>query len=629
MCGIFAILPSNHISHNEIQNVIDNGLNKIRHRGPDGKNIFIDKSLKIGLGHVRLSIIDIDNGSQPMTIDDRYTIIFNGEIYNYIELRNDLGPENFRTFSDTEVILHAYKKWGSDCVIHLRGMFAFVIWDNFEQKLFFARDRFGIKPLYKYKNKNGSIFIASEIKAFNDILDNKEINNHALKDYFKFQYYLGNKTLMNDVFEIPPASSGFIDKNLIFSEKKYWNVEFNVDHNKDDLYFENQLKNIITESINLHTRSDVEVGGYVSGGIDSSLVSILASQNLNKKNSFKAFNGRFDHADFDESEYAKIVANENNMELLTLDITEDDFINNINNVIYFLDNPVAGPGSFAQYMISQEASKKVKVILGGQGGDEIFGGYARYLIAYMERCVEAAIDGTLKNGKFIVDYQSIIPSLETLKNYKPLIKDFWSTGLFGPINERYLKLIDKSHKIKPFINKDIFNNDNNDEFNSIFFGNTTTHQSYFDLMTHYDFQSSLPALLQVEDRMSMAHGLESRVPFLDHNIIELAAKAPANIKFLNGELKRLLKRTFKDEIPKKILNRKDKMGFPVPLNLWIKNKKTSEFVGDIFNSNKAKTRPYLNSNFSVDNFLDDQNIFNRNLWIFLSLELWCQNFIDN
>ena len=315
------------------------------------------------------------------------------------------------------------------------------------------------------------------------------------------------------------------------------------------------------------------------------------------------------------------------MKLFEVDITSNDFVNSIRDVIYHLDYPVAGPGSFPQYHVSKLAAQHRKVVLGGQGGDEIFGGYTRYLIAYFEQCIKGAIDGTLNSGNFIVTYESIIPNLISLKNYKPLMKDFFSEGLFDPIDQRYFRLINRAPDLKDEIKWDELGEYSPfDTFAEIFNGKNVGKESYFDKMTHFDFKTLLPSLLQVEDRMSMAHGVESRVPFLDHELVEFAATMPSNIKFKDGTLKRILTNTMKHELPNEILERKNKMGFPVPLNDWMKDE-LKDFINDIFNSEKAKNRGFINHSQLLKG-LSSQNQFGRKLWGLLSLELWQQEFHD-
>lgn len=631
MCGIFSIINTRQQPKDNLLSFVESGLRQISHRGPDATGVWIDPQSRIGFGHVRLTIVDLDSGAQPMSLDNGATIIFNGEIYNYIELREELGLDLFKTHSDTEVILHAYQKWGENCVQHLRGMFAFLIWDPRKDAIFFARDRFGIKPLFWLEDSGGAIYFASEIKSLLPFIITKEVNVHALSDYFSFQFYLGSKTLLESVNQIEPAHCGWVTKDGLIQINRYWEVHYNLDFERTDKYFIDKIQSLMDDSTKMHMRADVEIGAYVSGGVDSSLLAILGSKYQESSSRFKIFNGRFTDSDaFDESKYARAVAEDHDMDLHIASITEQDFVDNIADVIYHLDSPIAGPGSFPQYMVSKLASKHLKVVFGGQGGDEIFGGYARYLIAYFEQCIAGAIDGTLNNGHFVVTYESIIPNLRTLREYKPLMKEFFAAGLFEPKDQRYFRLINRSNTIAPMLRPGIIQQERAfEEFKSIFWGNNVGHESYFDLMTHFDFKTLLPALLQVEDRMSMAHGLESRVPFLDHPLVELAATIPANVKFLNGELKRLLKESFSHKLPKAIRERKDKMGFPVPLNLWLKQGGPArDFIGDTFSSHKARTRSYLRDGVTLDSILDTQSIYGRNLWALLSLELWHQQFID-
>lgn len=585
---------------------------------------------QVGLGHVRLSIIDLESGAQPMHSDDgRYTIIYNGEIYNYIELRAELGEGTFRTHSDTEVVLRAFQAWGEDCVTRLRGMFAIAIWDAAEQKLFVTRDRFGIKPFYWAQTPNGFYF-ASEIKALLPFLKDRTVNHAALSDYFSFQFCLGEKTLMDGVWQLPAAHFAVVSAGQSPHLQRYWEVHYEVDYDHTDRWFAQRLRDLLEDSVRVHLRADVEVGSYVSGGVDSSLLAALARE-VRPDGPFKAFNGRFmDGLDFDESRYAKALADQQNMQLHVADIGEQEFVDHIAKVIWHLDQPTAGPGSFPQYMVSKRVGEHIKVVLGGQGGDEIFGGYARYLVAYFEQCIKGAIEGSLHNGNYVVTYESIIPNLETLRQYKPMLREFWSSGLFGERDERYWRLVNRANTFNGILTPEAMDQRGTfEEFKSIFWGSNVGKESYFDSMTHFDFKTLLPALLQVEDRMSMAHGVEARVPFLDHPLVEFAATIPADIKFKNGELKRLLKAVFSDRLPAAIRERKDKMGFPVPLNLWLKRGGPArELIGDILGSERARTRGYLGNGLSIDAVLDSQSAYGRNLWALLGLELWHQQFVD-
>lgn len=596
------------------------------HRGPDGEGIWVHPRRVVGLAHRRLSIIDIDSGSQPMMDEGGNWIAFNGEIYNYIELRRELGEELFRTHSDTEVILQAYRKWGEDCVSHFRGMFAFALWDEARQALFCARDRFGIKPFY-FLNHNGVWRFASEIKALLPFVPEIATDMDGLRDYLTFQFCLHGKTLFKGVEELQPGHVITLSEGGVQGPRRYWDVFYNLDFDHTASYFEERLRELWHDSICLHMRSDVPVGAYVSGGLDSSSIAAAASR-MPSGGGMMGFVGKFDVGpEYDESHHARAVAEANGFPLEVLNITCPDFIANIERVIYHLDYPVAGPGSFSQYMISSLAAKHRKVVLGGQGGDEIFGGYTRYLIAYFEQCIKGAIEGRDRSGSFVVTYESIIPNLTALKAYKPMLKEFWREGLFDDMNQRYFRLVNRAPHLGDEIRWETLGGYSPfDSFKKIFDGGNAHHESYFDLMTHFDFKTLLPALLQVEDRMSMAHGLESRVPLLDHPLVELAATIPSSIKFTNGDMKHIFKKVVSPYLPESILSRTDKMGFPTPTTEWMRGE-ARDFVVDMLSSQAAKGRGFVD-NSKVVKKLETESKFGRNLWGMISLELWQRQFCD-
>lgn len=626
MCGIAGLVKFNQqtsriVSDLEVMNKL------LLHRGPDGHNIWVDEMDSVGLAHQRLSIIDLSTrATQPMLSLSGNAITFNGEIYNYREIKKSFGSKyNFQSSSDTESIIALYELKGIECLDNLRGMFSFAIWDTKKKCLFCARDRFGIKPFYYYVNDN-SFYFASEAKALLPFLPSISTNSEAMAEYLTFQYTIGDKTLFEGVKQLLPGHYLLVENGKVIV-KRYWDINYNIDFSHSEKYFKQQLHEIINESIKLHLVSDVEIGSYVSGGVDSSLMHLLAASEMGKP--VKSFNGRFtDYNGYDESHFALEATNKSNSELYIANITSSDFSTNIRKVIYHLDFPVAGPGSFPQFMVSKLAAKHLKVVLGGQGGDEIFGGYARYMIAYLEQCIKAAIDGNYKNGNYVVTIESIIPNLGLLREYKPMMKEFWKHGLFDALDERYFRLIDRSTDMSDEINwsqlnkekvfedfKEIFNNESN-----------VRKEAYFDKMTHFDFKCLLPALLQVEDRMSMAHGLESRVPLLDHKLVEFAATIPADIKFKNGTLKHLLKTEYSTVLPEAIISRRDKMGFPVPLKEWFDNE-LKGFILDIFSTMHNKKRDFINTQDVLNNFGTEAK-YSRKFWGLLSLELWHQEFHD-
>ena len=428
MCGICGAIDLTGRPIPDLEHRLEVMSSLIAHRGPDDAGLWMHERGHVGLGHRRLSIIDLEHGHQPMADERDRWITYNGEIYNYRELRREIGADRFRTTSDTEVALRAYERWGTDGLNRLRGMFAYALWDEPSGELVLVRDRFGIKPLY-YATIGDIVYFASEPKALLPFLPSIETDLAALKDYLAFQFCLAGKTLFKGVEELLPSHFLRLGRRPP-TPVQYWEVYYEVDFEHTARYFEEQVDALLRESVELHLRSDVPVSAYLSGGFDSSVVASAAGAHATA--AMQAFTGKFSEDErYDESRYARALAEWRGLELHEIDIDVDDFVANLGDVVYHLDFPVAGPGSFPQFMVSREASRHCKVILGGQGGDEIFGGYTRYLVAYFEQCIRAAIDGTMHDGNFVVTYESIIPNLVALRNYKPMLQEFWRSGLFG------------------------------------------------------------------------------------------------------------------------------------------------------------------------------------------------------
>ena len=625
MCGIVGIIHTDQttVSGELLKSMAD----VIHHRGPDDEGSLVERN--IGLYHKRLSIIDLFSGQQPMTFGP-LTLVFNGEIYNYVELRDELRQKGvlFKTTSDTEVILRMYEAYGTEAIPRLNGMFAFLLYDRRTHQLIAARDHFGIKPLY-YHQTERRICFASEIKA---LIQHPEIptapNYKALNEYLTFQFLLGNHTLFDQIFKVEPGHYLLVDtQNGDVKTVKYWEPNFKIDTHHTQAYFIETLRELLEDTVQIQMRSDVPVGAYLSGGMDSSLVSILAAKNTPQQ--LKTFTGAFKEGkNFDETPYAREVAKTIQADMHLIYPTEKDFVELLPTLIYHLDEPVVGPGLFPQYMVSHLAAQHVKVVLGGQGGDEIFGGYTRYVVAYLEQAIKGAIYETNEEGEHIVSFNSILPNLPYLRKYVPMIKQFWSREVFEEMDRRYFHLIDRSENSlglytddyrKHFDREHIFH-----KFQQIF--NHPDTLSYFNKMTHFDMFGSLPGLLQVEDRVSMAVSLESRVPLLDRRIVDLISGMPAAMKFKGGEMKYILKRAIKDIIPAGIYNRKDKMGFPVPLHIWAQNG-ASDFIQDILLSQSCRERGIFNHQ-EIQPLIQSERAFGRSLWGVLSLEIWFQKFID-
>lgn len=590
------------------------------HRGPDGEGSWLHPELGVGFAHRRLAVLDLETGAQPMHDSHGNWITFSGEIYNHLELRRELGERRFRTTSDTEVLLEAYRRWGEGCIDRLRGMFAFALWDDERQTLFCARDRFGIKP-FAYTVVGGVFYFASEAKALLPFLPDVETDIQGLQDYLSFQFCLDGKTLFAGVRELQPAHFLRL-KNGVLDERCYWTLASSTDNTFDEALATAAVSELLRESIALHLRADVPVGAYVSGGVDSGLVASLAAEKTGA--TLAGFAGRFARAGYDEGMYARAVAENAGISLVELEIGADSFVADIERVVHQLDYPVAGPGAFAQYAVSRLAATERKVVLGGQGGDEVFGGYARYLIAHLEQSIKSAIGG----GPSIVPYDSIVPNLVALRGYEPLLQEFWRDGLFDEPESRYFRLVNRAANMNGEVAWGLLGDYSPAESFHELFRKAGRDVSYFEAMTRFDMQTLLPALLHVEDRVSMAHGLESRVPILDHRLVETAAAIPASIRFRDGRMKNVLRRAAEGVVPTSVLERTDKMGFPVPFQEWLTEPGVvRDFVLDTLSSKAALDRPLID-NKRVAACIDLEPRYGRRVWGLLCLELWQRSFHD-
>lgn len=629
MCGLVAALANDRNLEVHIP-ALRAMLERLAHRGPDGEGLQHLPGKAI-FGHRRLAVIDPSHGAQPMeSACGRYTLVFNGEIYNYQQLRDELAQRGrpFCSDSDTEVLLQALIHWGADSVQRLNGMFAFVFHDREHNSWIAARDHFGIKPLY-YTSTNGILYFASEIKA---LLAHPEISasrdERALHQYLSFQFCLEDRTLFEHVHKIRPGHYLLGRGDEVQGDCCYWEPSYQIDCYHTEDYFVERLRVLIKDSLRLQVRSDVPLGGYLSGGIDSSLVCGLAAEHL--QDPLPMFHGRFaEGPQYDESSYARILADHAGGIYLEAVPTAQQFVDELPRLIHALDEPLAGPGVFPQYIVSKLAREHVTVVLGGQGGDEIFGGYARYLVGYLEQALKGAIFETQEEGRHLVTLESIVPNLALLKQYTPLLSNFWSKGLFDEMDARYFHLIDRSQGIEHLLHSDLLGPNERDllfaEFQSVF--NHPDTKSYINKMTHFDQKTLLPALLQVEDRVSMAVSLESRVPLLDPRIVDLVTSMPPPLKFQGGQTKHILKKAIRGLLPAAVLDRKDKMGFPVPLQEWMQSGCVRDFVADILLSSRSLQRGIFNPQ-ALQSMLNHQGVGGRQLWGALSLELWHRQFID-
>ncbi|HNF28040.1 MAG TPA: asparagine synthase (glutamine-hydrolyzing), partial [Leptospiraceae bacterium] len=527
--------------------------------------------------------------------------------------------------SDTEVLLNMYIEFGRKSLDYLNGMFAFAVYDSSESSLFLARDHFGIKPIYYYSDSECLIF-ASEIKA---LLQHPRIKAQAdwnsINEYLVLQMVLGKETLFKNIHKLEPATYMTAVNGRIKEERRYWDLQYQVDDEKSMDRFSDELLVLLESSLSIQMRSDVPVGAYLSGGLDSSIVATLAAKTY--PGSLKTFTGGFkDSAQYDETLYASVVSQSIGSEHHEIFPTYHDFLENFESLVYFMDEPVAGPGMFPQYMVSKLASKHVKVVLGGQGGDEIFGGYARYAVAYLEQCLKGAILETQEEENHVVTLNSILPNMPMLKQYLPMIRSQFNSGLFDPMDKRYFQLVNRSHQLREILSPALLGRISAEpvfeKFSSVF--NHPGTKSYFNKMTYYDLKTLLPALLHVEDRMSMAVSIESRVPLLDKRIVEMAGKIPPTMKFAGGKTKQMLLHSVRNILPKEIIQRKDKMGFPTPLNEWLAGP-LKEYALDTLTGKTARERGLWNT-IKIEENIRKSERFSRDLWGALNMEVWFRKF---
>ena len=621
MCGISGVIHDDPRRPVDID-VLNEMTDIMKYRGPDDRGTWTGPG--IGLGHRRLSIIDADRGKQPMTTRNSDSwITYNGEIYNYIELRSELENHgiNCETQSDTEVLLQICQKYGVNGLEKLNGMFAFALWDDKDRSLFAARDRLGIKPFY-YVDLGYGLAFASEIKSLLTHPDVDPIlDEHALQDYLDLQYCLGDKTLFKGIKRLPPGCY-LTWKDGKLNIYSYWDLKFGEENTAES---PDRLNELVKDAVKLRLRSDVPVGSHLSGGLDSSAISCIAADLLDSP--LKVFTGGFDTANrYDESKYAKIVAGHIGAEYHQIFPKAVDLENTFDDMIFHLDEPVAGAAVFPQYFLSKLASRHVKVVLGGQGGDELFCGYTRYLIGYLETCLQKAIYG---NAPLVGDFTltDIEPNLSYLGGFEPTMQKLFGNDMFADPSDRYYRLLQRSEDMDGILKMhDVFDPkySTKEVFRTEF--NRPDSNALIDRMMYIDLKNHLQSLLHLEDRTSMAASLESRLPLLDYRIVEYATSQSAESRFSGGKPKSLLRQAVSDYVPPEILNRKDKMGFPVPIFEWFSGE-LKPFVEDILLGDETRKRGFYDMKH-VETSIHSEKPFGRTVWGLLSLELWFRRFFN-
>ena len=622
MCGIAGIAYLNKdrkVTRHELKSMTDT----IVHRGPDDEGFFIDNN--VGLGFRRLSIIDIQTGTQPMSNENETVwVIMNGEIYNFLDLRKELinKGHSFKSQSDTEVLVHLYEEHGSSFVTRLRGMFAIALYDKTNKKLLLARDRIGIKPLF-YALNGSSIIFSSELKEILKVLDKKpEINQQAVMDYFTYGYTLGEKTIFGGIKKLPHANYLELDINTFkIHFNKYWALAAEPDYSKSESDWIEIINEKLSETVKMHMISDVPLGAFLSGGVDSS--SVVAKMAKLSAKPIETFSIGFKENKFNELDFAMKVSRvyqTNHHEM----ILEPASVDIIDALINMYDEPVADDSSLPTYFVSKFTRECVTVALSGDGGDELFAGYGQYEkikhLTDFHRYIPNAMmpvfriaNQFLPNymfGKGYLYYLSKNPS--QLGAYFTIFKDYEIQSLF---EKEFLA------RLKPYSPVE----SKMDIFNSYGSNDLVTGNELLDINSYL-----VEDILTKVDRASMANSLEVRVPILDHEFVELAFKIPAAIKLKNSEGKYIFKKALESILPKDILYR-EKHGFSVPLTKWF-NGELNTYIKDELLNNNGILYEYLKPDY-ITKIIEDHSRakrdFSKQIWTLLFFHLWYKKWCNS
>ena len=575
MCGIAGFSQFKH----QIGNVetLKRMGQAIYHRGPDAGAEYIDE--QIGLSHRRLAIIDLtDAGIQPMqSYDDRYVIAFNGEVYNFLEIREELSAAGypFKTHTDTEVILALYHYYGVELLQKINGMFAFALWDKEQQSLFLARDRMGKKPFY-YSQYNGEVVFASELKSLLTITDiPREIRLDAVHDFFAYQYIPDPKTIYQDIYKLDPGHYLTVDCKGI-NKKQYWNVSFAQTSTKSEQELKEQTQKIISDCTNQRMISDVALGAFLSGGVDSSGIVALMAKAAEKRGekAITTCSIGFDDEKFDETEFARIVAEQYQTEHHQLTV-QQDVAASLEHIVSFFDEPFADPSLVPTFFVSQLAREKVTVAIAGDGGDEVFAGYEKYAVDYRENKLRDKTPKWLRKNIFPLLSKSLSKiKIKACQRASSLFNSLSVDPAMGfYISNAFMKDATWQSLVNDETKAQLGNYHPSQQ--TIYYYNQCDGDDHLSRILYTDMKTYLPGGILVKvDRMSMANSLEVRAPILDHQVIEFACTVPPKFKLNTDEdkveKKLLLKEAFKDYLPDDILYRK-KMGFSVPLAAWLRN----------------------------------------------------------
>ncbi len=624
MCGINGIVYSSRSGKQIDEQILTKMRDVIYHRGPDGAGNFVEGN--IGLGHRRLSIVDVSHGGQPMFNEDKsLVIIYNGEVYNHADYREELEAKGykFQNRSDTETIIHLYEEYGERCVEKLRGMFAFAIWDRKNKTLFIARDRLGVKPLYYVHDEQGNLFFGSEIKTLLEASAVKpELNYNALPDQFANHGTSKDETLFVGVKRLLPGHI-LTWKDGKVEIKQFWEVSYEPKHEGTDAEFIEEWRDLFKHSVKLRLMADVPLGMFLSGGIDSSAIAAMMSTMVDEP--IKTFSVGFAEREANEFEFARIVAKAYHTDHYEITITPEQFFEALPKLIWHEDEPIGFDSSIPLYFISKLAEEHVKVVLTGEGSDEIMAGYGRYAKALQQLSIgekyesftPSFIRSAIKTGATAVGGKLTRTFLTRESDIENLFLDNFS--IFGKRLQTKLFTDETKARIG--------------ELNPYFYQNEWLKQTdaaeILDKLLYVDSKTYLHELLMKQDQMSMAASIESRVPFLDHKLVELTAKMPTKMKLCGNTTKFLLKEAMKGILPDEILYR-PKMGFPVPTAQWLR-KEFKHFVDEYVLSERTLSRGIFDADF-VRRLVAQHNQGTDHatkIFRLINFEMWFRIFIEN
>ncbi|MBI3026897.1 asparagine synthase (glutamine-hydrolyzing) [Candidatus Woesearchaeota archaeon] len=612
----------------------------IYHRGPDEEGYYIDR--KVSLGARRLSIIDLSTGKQPIFNEDKSVcVVFNGEIYNFQALRQELEKKGhkFYTKADTEVIVHSYEEYGDDCVKSLNGMFGFALWDSSKKKILLVVDRLGIKPLY-YTYFEGKLLFASEIKAilkYHEV--RRAVNRKALADYLTFRYTPSEQTMFDGIMKLAPGHL-MIYQNKQIKISKYWDLDINKETNKPERYYSEKIVEILKESVRMQMISDVPLGIYLSGGLDSSIVT--AFMKTFTDSDIKTFSVAFEAEEpFNESRYSRLMAEHYGTDHHEL-IVKSDSIKYLPSAIWHLDDLDNDPTILAQYLLSEFTKKEVTVVLTGEGADELFGGYDEFkFMTLAERYKNLAPRFLLKSA---VKCIKMLPN-EFLNNFFTFASSLGEKGkerLYHFVDnlknkeESYMTLTSffSDDEKKEIYSKELYtfeqeSNDYSQQISPYFYG--CTKKNILNKLIYLDIKRRLPYhLLHKMDKMTMAHSIEARVPFLNHNLAEFSFQIPTRLKLNGLEQKYILKKAVSGLMPKEILKRK-KHPFVVPMDVWFRQSLKEAAEAILSKSSICKGR-YFNQDAIrkiIRNYEKSSLYYGRQLWGIISFDIWHRIYIEN